>query len=91
MFYKEVTINNKSLNVISSIQINCNISLDIKEIIQLLDILNLKPKKLLEQKHLEYSINNIKLLDCTFLSKNSIIYYIKSKYFSFISFTQYIG
>ena len=90
-FYKNVTINNKSLNVISSIQINCNISLDIKEIIQLLDIVNLKPKFVLEQKHLEYFINNINLLDCTFLLKNSIIYYIKSKYFSFISFTQYIG
>ena len=51
-FYKKVTINNKSLNVISSIQINCNISLDIKEIIQLLAIVNLKPKFVLEQKHL---------------------------------------
>lgn len=90
-FYKKLTIDNKNLNVISSIRINCNIALDVKEIIQLLDIVNLKPKFLLEQKHLEYFINNINLSDCTFLSKNSIIYYIKSKYYSFISIAQYMS
>ena len=36
-------------------------------------------------------MNNINSSDCTFLSKNSIIYYIKSKYFLFISIAQYMS
>ena len=38
---------------------------------------------------MEYLINHINLLNCTFLSKESLIYYVKSKYFSFIAINQY--
>ena len=89
-FYKKVIINIETLNVIKSEKINCNIKLDILEIIQILDIINLKPKFIIDQKHLEYVINNINLSKCTFLSKESLIYYVKSNYFSFISINQYI-
>ena len=89
-FYKKVIINIDTLNVVKSEKIKCNIKLDILEIIQLLDIINLKPKFIIDQKHLEYLINNINLSNCTFLSKESLIYYVKSKYFSFISINQYI-
>lgn len=89
-FYKKVIINIETLNVIKSEKIECNIKLDIVEIIQCLDIINLKPKFIIDQKHLEYLINHINLSNCTFLSKDSLIYYVKSKYFSFISINQYI-
>ena len=89
-FYKKVIINIETLNVIKSEKIKCNIKLDILEIIQILDIINLKPKFIIDQKHLEYVINNINLSNCTFLSKESIIYYVKSNYFSFVSINQYI-
>ena len=67
-----------------------NINLNIINIIHFLDIMNLKPKFLLEQKHLEYFINNLDLIDINVLSKDSLIYCVKTKHFSFVSINQYV-
>ena len=89
-FYKKIIFNTQSFIIENTEIINCNVNLDIIDIIEILDMSNLKPKFILEQRHFDYFINNIYLLDSKVLSKDSLIYCIKYKYFSLMSINQYI-
>ena len=89
-YYKKIIINKVSLKIVQMEKKDLNINLNIINIIHFLDIMNLKPKFLLEQKHLEYFINNLDLIDINVLSKDSLIYCVKTKHFSFVSINQYV-
>ena len=90
MHCNNITVNITNKNIKQSEVFECKINFSINDIIETLDIVNLKPKFMMEKSCLDYLINQMDLNNCQIMSKESSIYYVKSKFYSLISINQYI-
>ena len=89
-YYKRIKFDIETMNHIENEIFNIKIDLSITQIIEELDIVNLKPKLLMNINTFNYFVSKEDLNNCEISSKDSSIYYVKSKFYSLFLINEYI-
>ena len=90
-FYTKIVIDRSNFKIVSEIKYDYNSRLDIEDIIQEIDIVNLKPTFLLDKKALNFLMNTLDLYQFKIYAKNSNVYKIATKFYTISTYQEYIN